>query len=98
MQRRIIAVKIGGSTLGNHDSTLEDMVELQKQGKSLVVVHGGAEVASGGMVPKMEASLRALTTTRVVRTIDGRVTPALPDNIAGKARQTKQGGTTNVSE
>jgi acetylglutamate kinase len=41
-----IVVKIGGSTLGSHDTTLEDLVELQKQGKSLVVVHGGAKVTS----------------------------------------------------
>jgi len=46
MQREIIVVKIGGSTLGNHDTTLEDLVELQKQGRSLVVVHGGAKVTS----------------------------------------------------
>lgn len=37
-----IVVKIGGSTLGNHDTTLEDIVTLQKRGVSLVVVHGGA--------------------------------------------------------
>jgi acetylglutamate kinase len=46
MQKRIIVIKIGGSTLGNHDTTLEDLVELQKQGKSLAVVHGGAKVSS----------------------------------------------------
>jgi acetylglutamate kinase len=46
MQKRIIVVKIGGSTLGNHDTTLEDLVELQKHGKSLVVVHGGAKVTT----------------------------------------------------
>jgi len=46
MQRKITVVKIGGSTLGNHDTTLEDLVELQKKGKSLVVVHGGAKVTS----------------------------------------------------
>jgi len=46
MQKEIIVVKIGGSTLGNHDTTLEDLVELQKKGKSLVVVHGGAKVTS----------------------------------------------------
>jgi len=46
MQKKIIVVKIGGSTLGNHDTTLEDLVTLQKQGKSLVVVHGGAKVTS----------------------------------------------------
>jgi len=46
MQKGIIVVKIGGSTLGNHDTTLEDLVELQKQGKFLVMVHGGAKVTS----------------------------------------------------
>lgn len=46
MQKKITVVKIGGSTLGNHDTTLEDLVELQKQGKSVVVVHGGAKVTS----------------------------------------------------
>ena len=46
MQKRIVVVKIGGSTLGSHDTTLKDLVELQKQGKSLVVVHGGAKVSS----------------------------------------------------
>ncbi|HEU65582.1 MAG TPA: acetylglutamate kinase [Chloroflexi bacterium] len=46
MQKEIIVVKIGGSTLGTHDTTVEDLVELQKQGKSLVVVHGGARVTS----------------------------------------------------
>jgi acetylglutamate kinase len=264
MPRKVIVIKIGGSTLGNHDTTLEDLVELQKQGKSVVVVHGGAKVttewlarlsiptsfvnglrvtdaeslkvvaaalgglvnkelvvaiqalggravglsgcdanllwasvkspemgyvgeiaavdptvlalllkagympvvapisfgslegrvtllnvngdtaageiaaalaaeklifltdvdgirnglgqvvprlnlaeakdvlasgaASGGMIPKIEASLRALTTTKVVRIINGKVAGALRDDITAKARQTKSGGTTIVSE
>ena len=34
-------IKIGGSTLGRHDTTLEDLVTLQKRGVPLVVVHGG---------------------------------------------------------
>jgi acetylglutamate kinase len=55
-------------------------------------------VASGGMIPKIEASLRALTTTKVVRIINGRVAGALRDDISAKARQTKSGGTTIVSE
>ena len=46
MQKKSIVVKIGGSTLGNHDTTLEDLVELQRQGISAVVVHGGAKVTS----------------------------------------------------
>jgi acetylglutamate kinase len=41
-----IVVKIGGSTLGNADTTLEDLVTLQRQGISLVVVHGGAQKVS----------------------------------------------------
>jgi len=36
-----IVVKIGGSTLGSHDTTLDDLVALQKKGILPVVVHGG---------------------------------------------------------
>ena len=46
MQKNVIVVKIGGSTLGTHDTTLEDLVDLQQKGESLVVVHGGAKVTS----------------------------------------------------
>src|SRR4030043_488768 len=41
-----IAIKIGGSTLGSADTTIEDLVTLQKRGVPLVVVHGGANVVS----------------------------------------------------
>lgn len=41
---KITVVKIGGATLGNHDTAIEDIVELQRQGKPLVVVHGGGKV------------------------------------------------------
>ncbi len=37
-------VKLGGSTLGSHDTAIEDIVELQQQGKSLVIVHGGGKL------------------------------------------------------
>jgi len=43
---KVIVVKLGGATLGSHDTTIEDIVELQQQGKSLVVVHGGAKVVT----------------------------------------------------
>jgi acetylglutamate kinase len=55
-------------------------------------------VASGGMVPKIEASLTALTRTKVVRIIDGRAPHALLQDIGGKVRQTKSRGTTIVPE
>jgi len=41
----IIVVKIGGCTLGIHDTTLEDLVALQKEDWRPVVVHvGGATI------------------------------------------------------
>lgn len=39
-----IVVKIGGSTLGSHDTTLEDIVALQKQGRPVIVIHGGGKL------------------------------------------------------
>ena len=44
-----IVVKIGGSTLGSHDTTLKDLVTLQNQGVDVVVVHGGGNVISQSM-------------------------------------------------
>ena len=38
---KTIVIKIGGSTLGSHDTTLDDLVSLQKKGILTVVVHGG---------------------------------------------------------
>ena len=63
VQHNIIVVKIGGSTLGSHDTTLEDLVALQKQGRALVVVHGGGNVITEwlsrqGVVTKFEKGLR----------------------------------------
>lgn len=45
-KEKIIVIKIGGSTLGNHDTAIEDLVTLQKRGISMVVVHGGAQVVT----------------------------------------------------
>ncbi len=45
-----IVVKIGGSTLGDHDTTLADLVTLQRRGINPVVVHGGGKVISDWMV------------------------------------------------
>jgi len=44
--KRAIVIKIGGSTLGNHDTTLVDLVALQQRGELPVVVHGGANVVT----------------------------------------------------
>lgn len=41
-----IVVKIGGSTLGAHDTSLEDLAALHREGLPLIVVHGGGNVIS----------------------------------------------------
>jgi len=42
----IVVAKIGGSTLGSHDTALSDVVELQRRGLRPVVVHGGGAMIS----------------------------------------------------
>jgi acetylglutamate kinase len=42
----VIVVKIGGSTLGQNDTALEDIAALQAAGQTLVVVHGGGSAAT----------------------------------------------------
>jgi acetylglutamate kinase len=42
----ITVVKIGGSTLGRHDTTLEDVALLHSEGRALLVVHGGGDLVS----------------------------------------------------
>jgi acetylglutamate kinase len=43
---KIIVVKIGGSTLGQHDTTLDDLVTIQKKRVPMVVVHGGGNAVT----------------------------------------------------
>ena len=58
-----IVVKIGGSTLGSRDTSLKDLVTLQKDGVDVVVVHGGGNVISQwmrrqGIPPRFVQGLR----------------------------------------
>ena len=58
-----IVVKIGGSTLGSNDTSLKDLVALQRQGRNVVVVHGGGPVISQwmqrqGIAPRFVNGLR----------------------------------------
>jgi acetylglutamate kinase len=41
---RAVVIKIGGATLGSHDTTIADIVSMQQQGRSLVIVHGGGKM------------------------------------------------------
>ena len=49
MGDRPVVVKIGGSTLGGHDTTLKDLAALQQEGVKFIVVHGGGNVVSQWM-------------------------------------------------
>jgi len=40
----VIVVKIGGVALNDNDTTIDDIVSLQREGKSLVIVHGGGKL------------------------------------------------------
>lgn len=40
---KVIVVKIGGVALGTSDTTIEDIISLQQQGKRLIIVHGGGK-------------------------------------------------------
>ena len=49
---KAIVVKLGGATFGRHEPTVldigdvEDIVELQRRDKSLIIVHGGGKLAT----------------------------------------------------
>ena len=63
MPGRPIVVKIGGSTLSSQDTSLKDLVTLQREGAALVVVHGGGPVItqwmqSQGIRPRFVGGLR----------------------------------------
>jgi acetylglutamate kinase len=61
---KIIVVKIGGSTLGQHDTTLEDLVTLQKKRVPVVVVHGGGNAVTDWL-SKLHISTRFVHGLRV---------------------------------
>jgi acetylglutamate kinase len=44
--KNLLVVKIGGSTLGQHDTTMSDLIELQKRGVPVVVIHGGGKIVT----------------------------------------------------
>jgi len=60
----IIVVKIGGSTLGQHDTTLIDLVEMQKRHLPVVVVHGGGKMITDWL-SKLSASTKFVQGERV---------------------------------
>ena len=87
-----IVVKVGGSTLGSADTTLEDIVTLQQLRVNVVVVHGGGSVISGwlkriGKVARFVNGLRVTdeeTMEVVLMTLGGQVNKTLVGGIQEK--------------
>ena len=76
-------VKIGGATLGSHDSTIGDIVSLQQQGKLLVVVHGGGKLVTDWL-SKQGISTRFVHGERVTDKATLEVTTAVLAGLANK--------------
>ena len=62
--KNIIVIKIGGSTLGSHDTSLQDIVQLQQKGQPVVVVHGGGKTVTDWL-DKMGVSSKFVRGLRV---------------------------------
>lgn len=85
-----IIIKIGGSTLTNlHESTIEDIVQLKKQGYKPLIVHGGGPFINQslklqGVTSEFKDGLR-VTTDDVLsvtsQTLIGQVNPSLVNKI-----------------
>ena len=43
---KVIVVKMGGAIFDSRDTTVRDIVYLQQQGRSLVIVHGGGNMVT----------------------------------------------------
>ena len=91
-----VVVKIGGSTLNHQDTSLKDLVALQKTGLPIVVVHGGGSVISQwtqkqGIPPQFVEGLRvtdAASLEIVVAVLSGLINKELVAQIhslGGKA-------------
>jgi acetylglutamate kinase len=71
-----IVVKIGGSTFGSSETILEDLVALQKEGASLVVLHGGGTILTEwlsrlGIATRIVDGLRATPDIQTLQVVVG---------------------------
>ena len=84
-----IVVKIGGSIFGSLDTTLEDLVDIQREGAHPVVVHGGANLISQwmrkrGVRPRFIRGLRVTDSDSlevVVAVLTGLVNKSLVSSV-----------------
>jgi acetylglutamate kinase len=81
--QKIIVVKIGGSTLGQHDTTLEDVVELQKEDRKIVIIHGGGKIITEWL-SKLGAATQFIQGERVTDKLGLEITTAVLSGVVNK--------------
>lgn len=74
-----MVVKVGGSTLGEHDTTLRDIAAEHAAGRNIVLVHGGGAAVSAAL----EASGIAPVFVRGLRVTDARTLETVVAVLAG---------------
>lgn len=91
---KIIVVKIGGSTLGQHDTTIQDLVTLQKKRVPIVVVHGGGNAVTDWLT-RLNIPTRFVQGLRVTDSDTLRVVTAVLAGLVNKelvSEISRQGG------
>jgi acetylglutamate kinase len=81
--KNLLVIKIGGSTLGQHDTTLEDIVQLQKNNVPVVVVHGGGKIITEWLA-KLGAATQFVKGERVTDKTGLEVTNAVLSGVVNK--------------
>lgn len=79
MTAGITVVKIGGSTLGRHDTSLDDLASLQATGHRFIVVHGGGSTVTEWLA-KHDVDSRFV---RGLRATDERALPVVVAVLSG---------------
>lgn len=87
----IIVIKIGGSTLGSHDTSLQDIVHLQQKGQPVVVVHGGGKTVTDWL-DKMGVSSKFVRGLRVTDAAMLQVVVAVLAGLVNKELVTELNG------
>ena len=80
---KAIVVKIGGATFGSGDTTIEDIVRLQQQGRPLIIVHGGGNLITEWL-SKQKISTRFVRGERVTDRATLEVVIAVLAGLANK--------------
>ena len=83
----MVLVKIGGSTLGTNDTTIADIVDLQRRGVRPVIVHGGGKIITEwlerqGIRPRFIRGLR-VTDERTLDVVVAVLTGLVNKSIVG---------------